>query len=134
VGLNKIATDIRPWTEDREVDDILDFDVGIMPLRDGLWELGKCGYKLIQYMACGRPVVASPIGVNRQIVEHGVNGYLAATADEWVIALRTLRDDQGLRDKLGRNGRKKVEGHYCLQVTAPRLAELLRTACSAAPP
>jgi glycosyltransferase involved in cell wall biosynthesis len=99
-----------------------------MPLADGPWERGKCGYKLIQYMACGLPVVASPVGVNREIVEHGVNGFLADTADEWVRALAMLRDDPELRIRMGRAARHKVESGYCLQVHAPRLVEMLKSA------
>ena len=82
--------DCRSWSEESEVSQIQDFDVGIMPLPDSPWERGKCGYKLIQYMACGRPMVASPVGVNREIVGHGNNGYLASTVDEWVQAFRVL--------------------------------------------
>jgi hypothetical protein len=117
-----------PWREDTEVAAMGAFDIGIMPLTDGPFERGKCGYKLIQYMACGLPVVASPVGVNRQIVEHGVNGFLAETPAQWEKALRTLALDAGLRARMGRAGRRKVEQHYALQVTAPRLEELLRRA------
>src|SRR5690606_16069608 len=63
-----------PWSEDTEVANIAGADVGVMPLLDSPWERGKCGYKLIQYMACGLPVVASPIGVNTEIVSPSVNG------------------------------------------------------------
>ena len=113
------------WTEDTEVASIASLDIGIMPLVDGPFERGKCGYKLIQYMACGLPVVASPVGVNCQIVEHGVNGFLAETPEQWEHALRTLLADAPLRHRMGLAGRHKVEQHYCLQVAGPRLVELL---------
>lgn len=116
------------WTEGAEVPAIQTFDIGIMPLEDGPFERGKCGYKLIQYMACGLPVVASPVGVNSHIVEHGVNGFLARTEDEWVEALQTLISDASLRRRMGAAGREKVERAYSLQSAAPRLAELLRSA------
>src|SRR5471032_1020683 len=95
-----------------------------MPLIDSPWERGICGYKLIQYMACGKPVVASPVGVNQEIVAHGVNGYLAATLDEWVHAFRTLSSNKQDQQDMGMQGRRYVEERYCLQVTAPRLAQL----------
>ena len=120
--------DILPWTEDSEVSRIQDMDIGVMPLTDTPWARGKCGYKLIQYMACGLPVVASPVGVSSQIVEHGVNGFLAATADEWRDALTALLQDPALRQKMGQAGRRKVQARYSLQVWGPRVAELLREA------
>jgi hypothetical protein len=113
------------WTEQTEVASIASFDIGIMPLVDEPFERGKCGYKLIQYMACGLPVVASPVGVNRQIVEHGVNGFLAETPAQWEQALQTLLADAGLRQRMGQAGRQKVEQHYCIQATGPRLSQLL---------
>jgi glycosyltransferase involved in cell wall biosynthesis len=119
-----IAT-IRDWDEASETDEIGNFDVGIMPLPDNPWERGKCGFKLIQYMACGKPVVASPVGVNREIVVDGVNGFLASSQEEWVRALERLKSDPELRKTLGANGRRMVEEKYCLQVTAPRLHRLL---------
>ncbi|MDR9769432.1 glycosyltransferase [Acetomicrobium sp.] len=100
VELVGVPVEILPWTEENEVAAIQNFDVGIMPLPDGPWERGKCGYKLIQYMACGRPVVASPVGVNRQIVEHGVNGFLANDTADWITALRELRDNAPLREAM----------------------------------
>ena len=114
-----------PWSEPTEVASIKSFDIGIMPLLDAAFERGKCGYKLIQYMACGLPVVASPVGVNRQIVEHGVNGFLAETPEQWEQALKTLLGDPDLRQRMGRAGRQKVEREYCIQVTGPRMAALL---------
>ncbi|MFN2571088.1 MAG: glycosyltransferase family 4 protein [Gemmatimonadales bacterium] len=125
ISLDHVAVDVRPWSEATEIEELQQFDVGIMPLRDEPWERGKCGYKLIQYMACGRPVVASPVGASRQIVEHGTNGFLATSAPEWVQALRALRDPE-LRTRMGTAGRAKVEHAYCVQVFVPRLASLLR--------
>jgi glycosyltransferase involved in cell wall biosynthesis len=128
VDLGGAPTEVRAWSEQTQAADIAGIDAGIMPLPDESWERGKCGYKLIQYMACGKPVVASPVGVNCHIVEHGVNGFLASTADEWVTALASLRDDPALRARMGAAARRKVEGEYSLQVAAPRLAALLREA------
>jgi glycosyltransferase involved in cell wall biosynthesis len=116
----------RRWSEEREAKEIQACHVGIMPLPDGPWEQGKCGYKLVQYMACGAPVIASPVGVNRELVQHGVTGLLASSVDEWVEALRTLRGDAALRAVMGQRGRQVVEARYCVQVTAPRLVALFR--------
>ena len=121
-----------PWTEVTEVDSISNFDIGIMPLVDEPFERGKCGYKLIQYMASGLPVVASPVGVNVQIVEHGVNGFLAETPAQWEQALQTLLADASLRQRMGQAGRHKVEQQYCIQVTGPIMAALLKNAAKTA--
>ncbi|MDY6943641.1 MAG: glycosyltransferase [Pseudomonadota bacterium] len=99
-----------------------------MPRSKGSSGRGKCGYKLIQYMASGKPVIASPVGVNREIVSDGVDGYLAVNIEEWLNALKNLRDWPNLRCSLGKAGRRKVEAHYCLQVTAPRLLSVLQRA------
>ncbi len=105
---------------------MLGFDVGIMPMPDNPWTRGKCGYKLIQYMACGLPVIASPVGVNQVLVENGVNGFLATDTESWVRAFLTLYENCHLRERMGRCGRIKVETEYCLQVTTPRLASFIR--------
>lgn len=117
-----------PWTEQTEVERLQAMDIGLMPLTNTPWARGKCGYKLIQYMACGLPVIASPVGVNVRIVEHGVNGFLARTDAEWREALITLLRDPDLRRRMGQAGRRKVEAEYSLQVWGPRLAALLRKA------
>jgi glycosyltransferase involved in cell wall biosynthesis len=119
--------EIIPWTEDTEVSLIKSMDVGVMPLPDTLWARGKCGYKLIQYMACGVPVVASPVGVNRDIVEHGVNGFLAESDNEWRAAVNALLNDSDLRRRMGAAGRRRVEEQYSLQLWGPRLAKMLRS-------
>jgi glycosyltransferase involved in cell wall biosynthesis len=117
----------EPWKEESEVDSICDFDIGIMPLADLPFERGKCGYKLIQYMACGKPVIASPVGVNGQIVRHGIDGFLASSEAEWTVALARLIQDDALRQEMGLAARRRVEEHYALQVMAPRLEQLLRS-------
>ena len=128
IELEGVPVDIRAWSEDTETHDLQSFDVGIMPLPDEPWERGKCGFKLIQYMACGKPAVASPVGGNRQIIADGINGFLAATKDDWIKALSSLRDDHDLRERMGIESRKMIEANYCSQVTAPRLADLLYSA------
>jgi glycosyltransferase involved in cell wall biosynthesis len=128
VDLKEVPIEIRGWSEETEASDILDFDVGIMPLPDDSWTRGKCGYKLIQYMASRRPVVASPVGINKRIVEHGTNGFLAGTTDDWERAIVTLAREPALREHMGLAGRRAVEPEYSLQVAAPRLAALLRSA------
>ena len=120
--------DNLPWTEESEVARIHEMDIGIMPLTDTPWARGKCGYKLIQYMACGIPVIASPVGVNRDIVEHGVNGFLAESEEDWRTAVGSLLSDPALRRRMGDAGRRKVEERYSLQVWGPRVAQMLRRA------
>ena len=115
------------WSEAGEVPFLQALDIGIMPLTDTPWARGKCGYKLIQYMACGIPVVASPVGVNCEIVEHGVNGFLAETNDEWRSAIRTLLRDPDLRRQMGAAGRKKVEEQFSLKVWGPRVVKMLQS-------
>lgn len=133
VDLPGVPVEHRRWSEAGEVAEIQAGDVGIMPLPDEPFERGKCGYKLIQYMAAGRPVVASPVGVNRELVQDGVNGFLAVTEAEWTAALIRLRDDPALRRAMGDAGRRRVERDYALEVTAARLPGILRTACSLSP-
>jgi glycosyltransferase involved in cell wall biosynthesis len=114
------------WSEAAEAAQVAAFDIGIMPLPDESWARGKCGYKLIQYMACGVPVVASPVGMNTEIVEPGVNGEIATTPEEWAAALSRLMEDTGLRSRMGNQGRRRVEDWYSLQAQAPRLVAMLQ--------
>ena len=126
VDLPGVQVEVVPWTEASEVDNIRACDVGIMPLQDSLWERGKCGYKLIQYMACGLPVVASSVGVNPEIVRNDENGFLASTSDEWLAHLHTLLSDPALRMQMGQEGRRRVEAEYCIQQTGPKMARHLQ--------
>ena len=116
------------WQEDAEIDMVQQFDVGIMPLVDKLFDRGKCAYKLIQYMAVGKPVIGSPVGANSQVIRHGINGFLADSTEGWINALVTLYRDPALRQRMGSASRKMVESQYCTEVTAPRLLTILENA------
>lgn len=125
-----VDVDILPWCEDNEAELIARMDIGIMPLFDGPFQKGKCGYKLIQYMACAVPVIASPVGMNCEVVVTGVNGFLANTELQWKLALNSLLVSPDLRRQMGQAGRLKVEQQYCLEVTGPTLAKLLMDAAT----
>jgi glycosyltransferase involved in cell wall biosynthesis len=131
IGANATIPGVRtvhvPWTEAGEVAALQACDIGVMPLADSPWERGKCGYKLIQYMACGLPVVASPVGANGVIVREGVDGFLASTAQQWEDALARLAADPALRTRLGLSGRARVETEYSLQANTSRLVDGLKT-------
>jgi glycosyltransferase involved in cell wall biosynthesis len=123
-----LTVDDVPWTLENEVTLFNACDIGVYPLTDDDWSRGKCGFKAIQFMACGVPVVAAAVGVNRDIVQDGVNGYLAATPSEWVDKLSRLLADADQRARFAAAGRRTIEQHYSLRVTAPTLAGILRRA------
>lgn len=125
--LSGIQVDIAPWNEETETSFIQKMDVGIMPLPDGPWEKGKCGYKLIQYMACGIPVTASPVGVNSDIINDSKCGYLADDIEQWTKSLNIMLSSVKQRELLGKEGRKAVEETYSMQVQAPILATIFRS-------
>jgi glycosyltransferase involved in cell wall biosynthesis len=114
-----------PWREDREVEHLNQFDVGVMPLPDDDWARGKCAFKLIQYMACGVPVIASPVGANIDVVSQEC-GFLAGSAEQWLRSLRLLRDNRILRLEMGGFGRTRVVNHYSLAGNLGFLAETIR--------
>ncbi|RMF23823.1 MAG: glycosyltransferase, partial [Cyanobacteria bacterium J083] len=126
--LEGVPLEIKPWSESTEVAEMQKFDVGIMPLIDSAFERGKCGFKLIQYMASCRPVIGSSVGVNRKIIEDGVNGFQVDDIASWITAIEKLKADKNLRASMGKAGRSKVEQCYSLQKNAPILAELLKNA------
>jgi glycosyltransferase involved in cell wall biosynthesis len=116
----------KPWTLDGEPEDIASFDVGIMPLADTLWTWGKCGYKIIQYFASGVPVVASPVGLNVDIVREGVNGFLAGTGEEWQQKLSTMLSSPVVAREMGERGRLEAESRYSVHSYAKAYLEILR--------
>lgn len=123
-----LTVDDLPWTLEKEVTLFNACDIGVYPLTDDDWSRGKCGFKAIQFMACGVPVVAAAVGVNRDIVQDGINGYLAATPSEWVDKLSRLLADADQRARFAAAGRQTIEQRYSLRVTAPTLAGILQRA------
>jgi glycosyltransferase involved in cell wall biosynthesis len=124
--LRGIAASAVEWRAERQVAELSRFDVGVMPMPDDEFSRGKCGCKALEYMAVGVPTVASPVGVNAQIICHRENGLLANTEDEWLEYLLALVRDADLRQRLGRAGRQTVEEQYSARVQAPRVLEVLR--------
>ena len=115
-----------PWSKKNEVACLLDFDIGIMPLTDDQWAQGKCGLKALQYMAMEVPVVASPIGVNLQIIDQVQTGLLASSAEEWVSCLTTLLADAPLRNIMGKEGRRKVIRDYSVNSNTENFISLFK--------
>jgi glycosyltransferase involved in cell wall biosynthesis len=113
------------WDEETEVELLNQFNVGVMPLPDDDWTRGKCAFKLIQYMACGVPVIASPVGANIDVVSTDC-GLLASSPEEWLKSLRWLRDNPIAREKIGALGRARVVEHYSLTNNLPKFAQIIR--------
>ena len=115
----------RQWSMASEAIELADADIGISWLPDDPWSLGKCGLKVLQYMAAGLPVVANPVGMNREMVDHGRTGFLAVTPEEWADAVRRLAADPVLRQSMGRAGRELVRERYSVHRWAPQFALLI---------
>jgi len=113
------------WNLQEELTFFAHFDIGVMPLRDSAFARGKCAFKLIQYMAAGLPVIASPVGANCEVVQDGTNGFLARTDEDWTSRLRQLLDDAGLRQRMGASGRAVVRKSYSAQGLWPAYSEIL---------
>jgi glycosyltransferase involved in cell wall biosynthesis len=118
-------TQFVPWSSEREAHDVADCHVGIMPLPDNEATRGKSGMKALQFMATGRPVVVSPVGVNTSIVTPGENGLFAGTQHEWVAALEALAHDHDLRHRLGANARRTVESRFAASMSASKFAAVV---------
>lgn len=104
----------KPWSVETEISDLATFDIGIMPLLDDEWAKGKCGFKALQYMAMTIPTIASPVGVNTTIIQHGINGFLASTPDEWYDFLKALIENKELRAQIGTEASQQVSKNYSI--------------------
>ncbi|MEO6589936.1 MAG: glycosyltransferase family 4 protein [Pyrinomonadaceae bacterium] len=114
------------WSEAVEVHSTQTMDVGLMPLDDTEWTRGKCGGKMVTYLAAGIPVIVSPVGVNADILAHGELGFGAATSDEWFHALETLYNNRRLAEQMGITGRDVIEEHYSIRANAPKIADIFK--------
>ncbi len=113
-----------PWSADREIQELSEIDIGIMPLPDDEWSKGKCGFKGLLYMSHGIPAVLSPVGVNKEFIQHGINGFLARTVEDWVSILAELINNGNLRREVGINGRRTVEEKFSVNAWKGKYAEL----------
>ena len=116
------------WRPETEIEDLARIDIGVMPLPDGPLERGKCAYKLIQYMALGRPGVASPVGANRDVVTDGVDGFLPDDTGAWERAIVALVEDPALRRAVGARARARVEAAYSVRAVVPLYKDVIAAA------
>ena len=130
IDVENLKVELCPWSVATEARDLAAADIGISWLADIPFNRGKCGLKVLQYMAAGLPVVANPIGVTPQLVIHGKTGFLASTPDEWAEAIKRLAENPALRRQMGTAGRKIVEESYSVKVWSPRFAALIHGAAS----
>jgi glycosyltransferase involved in cell wall biosynthesis len=114
-----------PWARETEAAALATADVGVSWIPDDEWSRGKCGLKVLQYMAAGLPVIANPVGVHPEIVRNGATGYLAATPGEWLVAVATLAAEPWLRHRMGQVGRQRLEAGYSVAAGARRWLDLL---------
>lgn len=121
----KIPVIKKLWNYNEEIEDLHTIDIGLMPLTDDPWSEGKCGFKLLQYMATGMPSVSSPVGVNRQIVHDGINGFLARDSREWIEKLSILIENSHVRARMGERARETVMKSYSAELAGRKLIELL---------
>jgi len=122
-GLNVVR---HRWHAKKELEELQSFDIAIMPLVDNEWTRGKCGAKALVCMSCGIPAVISPVGVNKEIVQDGINGFLAATEEEWIEKLSKLIENKGLREQLGKAARRTVVEKYSIKTNLPKLLDIFK--------
>ena len=133
VRLPGVRSVLRPWSSATEAAELADADVGICWLPDDQWSRGKCGLKVLQYMAAGLPVVANPVGMNSRLVVHGRTGMLASSPAEWAAALSRLAADPWRRVRLGGAGRRLVERQYSAARWGPKFARLIASVAGSTP-
>lgn len=120
-----LTVESRPWSAETEAADLAGGDIGISWIPDDLWSRGKCGLKVLQFFAAGLPVVANPVGVHREMIVPGVNGFLARTDDEWVDVIRSLVRDVQARRRMGQEARRTVERQYSVAAWSSRFVSAI---------
>jgi len=124
---NSISTTNKAWKLEDENQDLISFDIGLMPLGEDLWSKGKCGLKIVQYLSVGVPVVCTPVGINSDIVVDGENGFWAMDDQEWVDRLSSLIQNPELRRQMGVKGIETIEKGYSLSVTSEKFYNILKS-------
>ena len=115
-----------PWNKPTEIEDLLNFNIGLMPLTEDKWSNGKCGFKALQYMSLGIPALVSPVGVNTRIVDHGINGFICRDAADWKKYITALYRDRELLRVLSTRTREKIEHHYSVKSNTANFLGLFR--------
>ncbi len=123
--LDGVPVEFREWRLENEVSCFEGMRVGIMPLPDTLWNRAKCAFKLIQYMALGIPSVGSPVGMNKEVIRHGENGFLAKSATDWLICIDELLSQGEVARRIAAAGRRTVEEEYSLPIVSRRMITAL---------
>ncbi|HEX4072092.1 MAG TPA: glycosyltransferase family 4 protein, partial [Planctomycetaceae bacterium] len=126
--LGHVPQTFVPWSPEIEITQTATFDIGLMPVPHNPFTQGKCGFKALQYMALGIPAVCSPVGVNRDIIHDGVDGFLPRTRDDWFPTIARLIKDPFLRETIGHAGRRRVEEAFSLKLHGPRLVQAVEAA------
>lgn len=116
----------RKWSAETEIEELSQFDIGIMPMPDDKWARGKCAMKALLYMAMGTPAICTAVGANCEVIQHGENGLLALTNEEWLKCFELLIDDAEMRNRLGKAGRQTIVEHYSAESAARRFAEVIK--------
>ncbi|MBW2166726.1 MAG: glycosyltransferase [Deltaproteobacteria bacterium] len=121
----RLKTVAVPWSDEVEAEALASAHVGIAPMSDNSWTKGKCGLKVLQYMAAGLPVISSPAGVNREIVQHGISGFFAENAGDWKTAIERLFRDSELRHSMGKAGQQRVIECFSVDATFRKMSKVL---------
>lgn len=124
--MNLQCIDYVPWSKSKEIEDLLNIDIGLMPLEDDIWAKGKCGFKCLQYMALGIPALISPVGFNNELILHGEEGYFCQKDEDWINFMKELLQNPSGRKKMGEKGRKKVVKHYSILSNKSNFMNLFR--------
>jgi glycosyltransferase involved in cell wall biosynthesis len=122
------GTDCRAWKLEEEINELNSFDISLMPMPDNQWTKGKCAFKLLLYMSMGIPAICSPVGMNKEVIQEGKNGFFASSTEEWFEKIQLLIKNPGLRKKIGLEVRKTVEEKYSVNIWAPVFVEVLEKA------
>lgn len=127
-GLDVLFIDSLDWKNlENTTREIQKFDVGVMPLLDDEWTRGKCAFKAIQYMACGVPVIISPVGENKYLIQEGINGFFAKTTEEWVDKIRKLYFNDKLIFQIGQKAQETIKDNYSYEVIIPKMIDIINS-------